>query len=216
MSRMPRVLSKNNVIIEPSQILSEIHTFGINSLTREIYLNGDLNENITDGGGVDFRCAAPFLRNMDYLEHQSSKPITIKMCLSGGDTTYGYAIYDRIANAKCHVTIECFGHASSMSGIIFQAADWRIMAKHSHYLLHYGSIEIAGNSIDVSENIKMNDKDNVIMLKLFAERCMKSKTFEGWTLNKVMKFLDDAMRKKGDLFLSPEEALAWGLCDEVV
>ena len=54
------------------------------------------------------------------------------------------AIYDAIQACKSYVTIG-YGQAESMSGIILQAADNRLMSPHSHFMAHFGSTDCSGD-----------------------------------------------------------------------
>ena len=50
----------------------------------------------------------------------------------GGSWGAGTSIYDAIASCKSYVTIVVYGQAESMSGVILQAADNRLMSPSSH------------------------------------------------------------------------------------
>jgi ATP-dependent protease ClpP protease subunit len=113
--------------------------------TRTIYMGsmGSSDENGEDG--TDYHMAETIVKALHILDNQDAtslkgeKPINIIMNNIGGDIYHGMAIYDAIANCKNHVTIRVYGHAMSMGSIILQAADQRIMTRHSRIMIHYGN-----------------------------------------------------------------------------
>jgi ATP-dependent protease ClpP protease subunit len=104
---------------------------------------GSSDENGEDG--TDYHMAETIVKALHILDNQDAtslkgeKPINIIMNNIGGDIYHGMAIYDAIANCKNHVTIRVYGHAMSMGSIILQAADQRIMTRHSRIMIHYGN-----------------------------------------------------------------------------
>jgi len=62
----------------------------------------------------------------------------------GGDWSHGMAIYDAIKLSNNYITIINMSAATSMTSIILQSADYRIMAPNGHCMIHDGSITVAG------------------------------------------------------------------------
>lgn len=192
-----------------------VHGFNLNPSIRNIYLfnhSGNSDEN----PGVDFRQAQTFLRNMDLLEQKSNDPIVIQMYSTGGDWYAGMAIYDRIITSACKVTMIAHGQASSMSGIILQAADHRIMMPNAHFLAHYGSEGFEGDFLNCRNYMKQAEKICKDMISIYAKRVINGPLFKelGTTIEIVKSHLEDKM-KNGDWYLTPEEAKQWGFIDEI-
>ena len=57
----------------------------------------------------------------------------------GGEWSDGMAIYDAISMSRSYITIIAYGQAESMSSIIFQAADRRLITPNTYFMSHYGS-----------------------------------------------------------------------------
>ena len=74
-----------------------------------------------------------FIKNIRALEIKSDKPIIIHMQSVGGEWSDGMAIYDAISMCRCHVTMIAYGQAESMSSIIFQAADTRLITPNTYF-----------------------------------------------------------------------------------
>ena len=72
----------------------------------------------------------------------------------GGEWSDGMAIYDAISLSKCYVTIIVYGQAESMSSIILQAADEKIITPNSYFMIHYGSSDASGDYLNVQNLAK--------------------------------------------------------------
>ena len=102
--------------------VDRFHDYSIYIPSRLIYMgsahsDGDMNES-----GTDYLMAEIFIKNLIILESMSLEPITVVMNNIGGCEESGYAIYDKIKQSKCHITIKVYGSAQSMGAIILQAA----------------------------------------------------------------------------------------------
>lgn len=209
---MPRVTLEHR-----SQILWDIHDYGVNLDTRELFLHKHLDSE-DESMPVDYRMATVFIKNLRYMESlKQEEPILIHMNTDGGEWNYGMAIYDAIQFSTCHITILAYAHARSMSSIIFQAADTRVLMPNADFLFHYGTIylgEIASLS-GGCEN-EWNKHLNGIMLDLYAERCAEAKKFAGWSVKRIRTKLDREMKDKPERYMLPKEAVEWGFADGVL
>ena len=113
--------------------------------TRTIYM-GSMSSSDDEGeSDTDYHMAETVVKALHILDNQDAvsmkgeKPINVIMNNIGGEVYHGMAIYDAISNCKNHVTIRVYGHAMSMGSIILQAADQRIMTRHSRIMIHYGN-----------------------------------------------------------------------------
>lgn len=202
--------------IELSSLTDEIHQRDVNFHTREVYLNRWVDD---EEDGIDHKVANRFIKNIHLLERMGRGKIVVHMCIGGGSWEYGMAMYDAIKLAKSPVTILTYSDATSMSGILLQAADRRIMMPHSSFMLHYGSIGFDDvPSHAASEIIRYNERSCKIMLDLFVERAMEGEYFKEnkMGIRKVREFIDSNMKKKGDWYLSAHETVRFGFADGVL
>jgi len=200
-----------------SEIASDIHQHNIDIANREIYL---YNFNAVDENpGVDYRMAQNFIKNIRILDSISHDGILIHMHSIGGSWFDGMAIFDAIKMSKSHVTILVYGQAESMSGIILQAADHRIMTPNSYFMSHYGSQSFDGDYLSYQNLQKFEQKNAETMFNIYAERCVKGQFFKNLfkkniTPSKVKDYLKEHL-KNGDWYITPEEAVNYGFADEV-
>lgn len=200
-----------------SEIASDIHQHNIDIANREIYL---YNFNaVEENPGVDYRMAQNFIKNIRILDSVSHDDILIHMHSIGGSWFDGMAIFDAIKMSKSHVTILVYGQAESMSGIILQAADYRVMAPNAYFMSHYGSQSFDGDYLSYQNIQKFEQKNAETMFNIYAERCVKGKFFKELfkknnAVNKVRDYLKEQL-KNGDWYISAEEAVYYGFADEV-
>jgi len=198
--------------------LSDVNTYGLDIKNREIYLHAYLGAEDEDPG-VDHRMAALFYRNIRTLDLLKGDPIVIHMSSVGGTWGAGMAIFDAINMCKSHVTIIAYGQAESMSSIILQSADKRIMMPNAYHMCHYGSSEFSGNHLDIQKRAYFEKRICEEMLDIYSFRCMAAEYFrDKWdtiTEEKVKNYLKRKL-KDGDWYMTAEEAVYYGFADGVL
>lgn len=133
------------------------------------------------------------------------KDIGIYINSPGGYVTAGLAIYDTMQFVKCDVATYCIGQAASMSAVLLAAGTKgkRFALPHSRVLIHQPLGGVHGQATDVGiqaeEIIRLRQQLNVILA-----------AHTGHSMEEIEK---DTDREK---FLSPEEAKAYGIVDEVI
>jgi ATP-dependent protease ClpP protease subunit len=137
----------------------------------------------------------------------------MKTC--GGDWAEGMAIHNMIQACPNPVTILNYTHARSMSSIIFQAANKRVMMPDSIFMLHDGTYGIEGTVKTVKSAIEFDMKSEVRMLDIYVASMKNKGKFKNKSENWIRKFLRSEMDKREDVFLTAEEAVEWGLADEI-
>jgi ATP-dependent protease ClpP protease subunit len=120
-------------ISQRSQLIHDIHDYCINPDTREIYLHGYLGDG-EEEVGVDYRMAVRFEKNLLFLNGSSDEPITVHMHTIGGAWHDGIGIFDTIRSSRCEVTIIGYAEVSSMSSVILQAADVRLLRPNTSFI----------------------------------------------------------------------------------
>ncbi len=161
--------------------------------TRTIYM-GSIGESSDGESGTDYSMAETVIKALHILDNQDAssmkgeKPINIIMNNIGGDVYHGMAIYDAISSCKNHVTVRVYGHAMSMGSIILQAADQRIMTRHSRIMIHYGSFGMSEHNKTVYKWTDEAKKFDEIMENVYLDKIQDNKI----TLEKYLKLIGKA------------------------
>ena len=204
-----------------TDILYDMHNYGASLNSRQIFLHnsymgeGDVNP------GVEYRMANTFLKNINILDNKSHDSITVHMHSIGGEWSDGMAIFDAIAMCKSFVTIIVYGQAESMSSIILQAADERIMTPNSYFMPHYGSSDASGEYQNVQNWIKFEKHICNIMFDIYSRRCYKGKYFKEKygiskdSIPKVNAWLKRKL-KDGEWYMPAQDAVYYGFADKVL
>lgn len=199
-------------------MVDAIHNYGIDPKNRELYLHGYV-VNTEEDPGIEYKMAATFYKNIRMLDTISNDPIIIHMHSLGGNWNDGMVIYDAIKLCKSHVTIIAYGQAESMSSIIFQAADKRVMMPNAYFMCHFGSSGYFGNYLDVQKAGVFHKKITEKMLDIYTESCINGKYFkEHYTepeYEKVKNYLKRKL-KDGDWYLDANESVYYGFADMVL
>ena len=197
------------------EALDILHHHCVDPKSRTIYVHSELD---MEESGVDFRMATRFIKNMDYLNSQSTSEITIKMFSYGGCWNYGMAMFDCIKNSPSPTTFFSYGHSRSMSSVIPQAATKRIISKNCDFMVHYGTYSDDGDFRKVLHGIKHYERTNPVMLDVYAERCCQGEYAKSKKLGVtgMRNFIKNKIEKHTDWWLNAEEAVFYGFMDEVV
>ena len=143
---------------------------------------------------------------MRYRESENpSKEIGVYIKSPGGVVTAGLAIYDTMRDIRPEVSTVCIGQAASMGSLLLcsGAKGKRYALPNSRIMMHQPSGGAQGPAADIEiqarEIINLRERLNVI----YAEHT-------GQKLEVIEKAVDR------DRYMSPEDALEFGLIDEVV
>jgi len=212
---IPSVNGSQKLPRRKNDALEAIHNNSIDVKRRIIYIHSSLEY---EESGVDFKMAVNVIKNIDYLNSISNRPITLKMLSYGGCWNYGMAIYDAISNSRSHVTFISYAHARSMSSIIPQSANKRLISKHCDFMIHYGTYEDSGDFRQVANGLKFTEKQNDVMLDIYASRCVKGPYFKEKEMDrkKTFNFLKNKIEKLTDWWMTAEEAVYYGFMDKVI
>ncbi len=191
----------------------QIHELGLDIENSEVYLNGDSLVK-DEEPGVDYRMATTFIKNLNILKlHQ--KPITIHMNTMGGDWQYGMAIYDAIKHYPYITTIINHSWARSMSSIILQAADKRVMMPHSSFMAHLGTGLYDGHYLTAQASAAWDKRTEDVMYGIYAQRMIKHQTWQNTNIDSIKLSIRDKLRENGDWWLNAEETIYFGLADRI-
>jgi ATP-dependent Clp protease protease subunit len=141
-----------------------------------------------------------------FLESEDpDKEISFYINSPGGAVTAGLAIYDTMQFIKPAVSTLCLGQAASMSAILLLAGakGRRYALPHSRIMIHQPLGGAQGQAADIEiqarEILRVREELNNIIMR-----------HSGQNLRKIEKDTDR------DMFLAPEQAVEYGLIDEVI
>lgn len=210
--------------IEQFEILWGIHEWNLDISHFSIYLTGEPMQYYADDDvngrsepGVDYQMSARFIKNIQTLSSaDSTRPILIHMKTCGGDWQEGMAIADAIRFCPNPVVILSYTHARSMSSIILQAADRRVLMPNSYFLFHEGKTGVFDTS-KIFHSYAEWDKKVVgpTMLDIYALALKQKGKFRRQSPERIREMLQERMDKKEDVYLAAKEAVEWGLADYV-
>jgi ATP-dependent Clp protease protease subunit len=157
-------------------------------------------------GGVDDHVASLVCAQMLFLESENpKKDIAFYINSPGGIVTAGLAIYDTMRYIRPDVSTVCIGQAASMGSLLLccGAKGKRYALPNSRIMMHQPSGGAQGQASDIEiqarEILKLRERLNQIYVEHTGQ---------------PLKVIEEAVER--DRFMSPQEALDFGLIDEVV
>jgi ATP-dependent Clp protease, protease subunit len=163
---------------------------------RIVFLGSEVNDDIAN------LVTAQFL----FLESEDpEKEIAFYINSPGGSVTAGLAIYDTMQFIKPPVSTLCLGQAASMGALLLTAGHKgrRYALPHSRIMIHQPLGGAQGQATDLEiqarEILRLREDLNNLFVK-----------HTGQSLRKIEKDTDR------DMFLSPEQAVEYGIIDEVI
>lgn len=197
-----------------------VHKYDINIGKRIIYLFG--NEDYIGTWdeavepGVDFAMANRLIRNITTLQDMSNDNITIYMKTSGGYWEEGMAIYDAIKACKAHVTIIAYAHARSMSSIILQAADYRVIMPNCIFMFHEGTVDFSGTVKQLHSDVEQVKNDSRIMMEIYIDAMKEKGKMSNLSRKDIREWLVKQMEKKEEVYLNAKQTVEHGFADVVM
>tara|TARA_B100001167_G_C16663532_1_gene254368 strand:+ start:63 stop:701 length:639 start_codon:yes stop_codon:yes gene_type:complete len=141
-----------------------------------------------------------------FLEAENpDKDVSLYINSPGGSVTSGLSIYDTMQFIKPDVSTLCVGQASSMGAVLLAggAKGKRKALPNSRILIH----QVVGGFQGQASDIEIHAQE-ILSIKEKLNKILSSHTGQ-----KVDKIAKDSDR---DNFMSPEEALEYGLIDSVM
>ena len=164
---------------------------------RIVMLDTDVNEH----------SASLLVAQLLFLESQGNEDITFFINSPGGVVTAGMAIYDTMQFIKPDVATVVMGQACSMGSLLATAGapGKRKMLPNARHMIHQPSGGAGGQATDMEIQVKEILKMKQNLTQLYVNHNSKGKTFDEFYT---------AMER--DNFMSAQEALDFGLIDEIV
>jgi ATP-dependent Clp protease protease subunit len=156
-------------------------------------------------GPVDDHMSTIVQAQLMFLDSSDKSDITMHIDSPGGSVKSGLSMVDVMEYISCDIRTVNTGMAASMGSVLLGAGTKgkRSSLRFSKTMLHQSSGGAYGNIQDARINMIEWEKTNKILFDLLGSYC--DKTTEQVTL--------DATR---DLWLSSDEALEYGIIDEIV
>ena len=163
---------------------------------RIIFLGTPINDDI----------ANLIISQLLFLEADDpDKDIYLYLNNPGGIITSGLAIYDAIQFIKADVATICFGQAASMGAVLLASGTKgkRYALPHARIMIHQplGGAEGQASDLQIQATEIIRQREEI-------NRILESHT--GQSLDKIQQ---DTER---DFFMSPEQAIEYGLIDEII
>ena len=157
-------------------------------------------------GEVEDGMANAIVAQLLFLDAQDNeKDIVMYINSPGGVITAGLAIYDTMRHIKSDVSTVCVGQAASMAAVLLAAGakEKRYSLPNSRIMIHQPLGGARGQATDIQIQAKEIERMKEITSKILSEATGKS----------VEEIYADTER---DNFMSPEEAINYGLIDKIL
>ncbi len=158
------------------------------------------------GSGIDDQVADSLVAQLLFLEAEDpEKDIQIYINSPGGSVTAGLAIYDTMQQVAPDVVTICYGLAASMGAFLLSGGSKgkRMALPNARIMIHQPLGGAQGQAVDIEIQAR-----EILFLKETLNTLMAEHT--GQPLEKIAEDTDR------DYFLSPSEAVEYGLIDRVV
>lgn len=166
-------------------------------------------------GQVEEQMANHMVAQLLLLDSQNHNPIQVYVNSPGGSVVHGLAIYDTMKLIKSPVHTLVIGQAASMGSLLAQSGTKRYMTSNARHMIHRVSSGTSGTSgsihvqelelEDAKRSLEEAKKLNEKLTQIYVDHNTKGKTYN--ELYEIMKH---------DTYLSAQEALDFGLVDEIV
>ena len=158
---------------------------------RIIFITGEINDAV----------ANTVIAQMLYLESKSKAPINSP----GGVSQAGLAILDTMQFVKCPVSTICLGLCASAAALLLAGGQpqKRFALPNSKIMIHQPWGAVQGQITEIEIYYKEGKKDRQKYAELLSRFCKKSQ-------NEIDRDIER------DNYLSAEEALKYGIIDEIL
>jgi len=152
-------------------------------------------------GSVSADIIVTKIKAMNILD--SKKEITIEINSSGGDVSAGFSIINAIEQSNAPIITIVSGQACSMAALIFIVGNHRKMYYNSYSMFH----PLSEGQMDYLQYIKDRTRFLIELEKSMDKLCKKYTKFSSLDMHKM---------NAGELWISAEQAIKKGVCDEII
>ncbi len=164
--------------------------------SRIILLTGPINEDVADN----------IVSQLFFLESDDpAKDIFFYLNSPGGEVTAGLAIYDTMQFVSCDVATICLGQAASMAAVLLAGGTKgkRMAFPNARVMIHQPLGGAQGQASDMEIQVKEMSRIKKKLNEILVEHT-------GQPLKIIEKDTDR------DFYLTAEEAVQYGLVDQIV
>ena len=157
-------------------------------------------------GPVNDATANLVVAQLLFLESENpDKDIFLYINSPGGSVSAGMSIFDTMQFIKPEVSTLCMGMAASMGSFLLMAGakGKRLSLPNSKIMIHQPSGGAQGQATDIEIHAREILKTREQLNRIYADRT-------GQTIEKI------AADMERDFYMSPDEAKAYGLIDQVI
>jgi ATP-dependent Clp protease protease subunit len=158
------------------------------------------------GTEIDTDVANVVIAQLLFLDSEDpDKDIMLYINSPGGDVSAGLAIYDTMQFLHCDVATYCMGQAASMGSFLLAAGTKgkRYALPHARVMIHQPLAGFRGQATDIDIHAR----------EILSVRATLNELYAKHTGQSVDKIQRDTER---DNFMSPAQAMEYGLIDEVL
>lgn len=182
-----------------------IETTGRGERAYDIYSRLLKERIIFLGTPINDEVANNVMAQLIFLEYENpEKDITLYINSPGGYVSAGLAIYDTMQHVRPNIATICIGSCASMAAVLLAAGTKgkRYALPHSRIMLHQPSGAATGQSTDIQITAKEIVRTKDTLTEIVAKHTGKS--------------IDEVRAKTDrDFYMGPEEAMEFGVIDEV-
>jgi len=158
------------------------------------------------GTPIDDYVSSLLIAQLLFLDAEDSKgDIFLYINSPGGAITSGFGILDTMNYIKSDIVTICMGQAASMAAILLSAGTKgkRMALENSRVMIHQPLGGVSGQATDIEIHTK-----EILFLKDRLNKILSKNT------GKTVKTIENDTNR--DNFMSSQEALKYGLIDEIV
>jgi ATP-dependent Clp protease protease subunit len=165
---------------------------------RIVFLNGEVNDSVSNS-----ICAQLLFLEAD----DPDADISFYINSPGGVVTAGMAMYDTMQYIKPDVSTIVMGQACSMGSLLAQAGapGKRKMLPNARHMIHQPSGGARGQATDMEIQVREILAMKKNLTEIYVKHNSAGKTYEQLSAD-----------MERDFFMSADEALAYGLVDEII
>jgi len=163
---------------------------------RIVFIDGEINDTTAD----------LVVAQLLFLDSQNpEKDINLYINSPGGSVTAGLAIYDTMQQIRSDIQTFCLGQAASMAAILLAGgtAGKRSALPSSRVLIHQPWGGVQGQAVDIGIQAREIVRLKKLTIEYFAYHT-------GKTPERI------AADMERDFFMSPQEAMEYGIVDKVM
>ena len=182
--------------------------------SRTIILSDDINSKVVGRIITDI---VDINEYDDYIFDEDSvyepEPINFIISTFGGSMYDGFSLIPAIEHSKTPINTYCYGYAMSMGLLIFSCGDKRYM--HNMATLMYHECLISNIPDSSITYLKDSVHETERLMDMYDTKFLSNlRDIPNNTLTK--EFLEDIKRKRIEFYFNAEDALKYGIIDEII